>query len=160
MESEMPYIIDGHNLIPKIKGLSLKAMDDEMQLVELLQIFSRVRRQGTEVYFDGAPAGQAGIRRMGTVTAHFVKKGLTADEAIISRLNKMGRSAKNWIVVSSDHRVQVESRAKGAEVMLSEEFARQLEAAFKKGEKGEKNELALSEDEIADWLRLFGGKSK
>ena len=27
----MPYIIDGHNLIPKVSGLSLGDMDDEQQ---------------------------------------------------------------------------------------------------------------------------------
>ena len=38
----MPYLIDGHNLIPKVAGLSLKAVDDEMQLIELLQEFCRI----------------------------------------------------------------------------------------------------------------------
>ena len=37
----MPYLIDGHNLIPKVRGLSLQSMDDEMELVELLQEFCR-----------------------------------------------------------------------------------------------------------------------
>ncbi|MBP1702274.1 MAG: hypothetical protein H6Q38_1381, partial [Chloroflexi bacterium] len=41
----MPYIVDGHNLIPKIPGLSLRAIDDEMQLIELLQEFCRVQRK-------------------------------------------------------------------------------------------------------------------
>ena len=31
----MPYLIDGHNLIPKM-GLKLADLDDEMQLIELL----------------------------------------------------------------------------------------------------------------------------
>jgi uncharacterized protein len=158
MECEMPYIIDGHNLIPKIKGLSLKAMDDEMQLVELLQTFSRVRRQKVEVYFDGAPAGQSGTRRLGTITAHFVKIGTTAESAIVFRLNKLGRAAKNWTVVTSDHRVQVEARASGAEVLPSETFAGQIEAAFAQGEKGAKEERSLSEGEVDDWLQTFGGK--
>jgi hypothetical protein len=39
----MPYLIDGHNLIPKLIGFSLRAMDDEEQLIPLLQTFSRVR---------------------------------------------------------------------------------------------------------------------
>jgi uncharacterized protein len=158
MDSKMPYIIDGHNLIPKIKGLSLKSLDDEMQLVELLQVFSRVRRQAVEVYFDGAPLGQFGTRRMGTVTAHFVKLGRTADEAIISKLNKLGRSAKNQIVVTSDRRVQVEARASGAEVLPSEGFAKQLEAALEqRGSDGKENQ-PLSEQEVDEWLKVFGKK--
>ena len=50
----MPYLIDGHNLIPKIPGLSLEMLDDEDRLIELLQEFARVRRQRIEVFFDQA----------------------------------------------------------------------------------------------------------
>ena len=54
----MPYIIDGHNLIPRIPDLSLQDIDDEMQLVEMLQDFCRISRKKVEVYFDNAPPGQ------------------------------------------------------------------------------------------------------
>ena len=56
----MIILVDGHNLIPKLRGFNLKAMDDEMKLVDLLQFFSRVRRTKVEVFFDGAPPGQSG----------------------------------------------------------------------------------------------------
>ncbi len=39
------YIIDGHNLIPKLPGRSLRELDDEMALVGLLQTFGRLRRK-------------------------------------------------------------------------------------------------------------------
>ena len=97
----MPYLIDGHNLIPKLAGFSLSAMDDEMQLISLLQTFSRVRRQPVEVYFDRAPAGHAGVRRFGTITAHFVPSSRTADDAIRERLARLGADARNWRVVSA-----------------------------------------------------------
>jgi len=48
------------------------------------------------------------------VTAHFVRRPLIADEAIHLRLKKLGRAAKNWSVVSSDHSVQNSARASGA----------------------------------------------
>ncbi len=67
----MPYLIDGHNLIPKV-GLRLDSPDDEMELVAILQEFARLKRQQVEVYFDGAPIGYDGARSMGTVRAHFV----------------------------------------------------------------------------------------
>jgi len=50
----MPYIIDGHNLIPRV-GLRLDALDDEMALVEILRDFCRIKKKRVEVYFDGAP---------------------------------------------------------------------------------------------------------
>ena len=67
----MPYVVDGHNLIPKL-GLRLDSPDDEMELVAILQEFARLKRQQVEVYFDGAPIGHAGTRSLGTVRAHFV----------------------------------------------------------------------------------------
>ena len=51
----MPYLIDGHNLIPKL-GLRLDSVDDEMELVAILQEFARLERSQIEVYFDGAPS--------------------------------------------------------------------------------------------------------
>src|SRR3990172_12997266 len=106
----MPYLIDGHNLIPKL-GLRLDSADDEMELVAVLQEFARLTRRAVEVFFDGAPAGQAGTRSLGTVKAHFVRLEQTADSAIHARLQKMGRAAQNWTVVSSDHEVQSAARA-------------------------------------------------
>src|SRR6185369_15023593 len=104
----MPYLIDGHNLIPKM-GLRLDSMDDELELIAILQEFCRLERKQVEVYFDGAPTPQAGTRKYGVVTVHFVPVKSTADNAIRSRLKKMGKSAKNWTLVTSDRRVQLEA---------------------------------------------------
>ena len=126
----MPFLIDGHNLIPKL-GLSLRSADDEMQLVALLQTFCRAERKSVEVYFDGAPAGQVGTRRLGLVTAHFVRLGSTADTSIRVRLKTLGRAARNWTVVTSDRQVQAEARAAGATIISSDEFARQVNASMR-----------------------------
>jgi predicted RNA-binding protein with PIN domain len=120
--SGMPYLIDGHNLIPKL-GLRLDLPDDEAELIAALQEFSRLSRRECEVYFDGAPAGQISTQKFSAVTAHFVRLGTTADSAIQARLTKLGRAARNWIVVSSDHEVQKAARTAHAEVASSEEFA-------------------------------------
>ena len=154
----MPYLIDGHNLIPKL-GLRLDSMDDEMELVTILQEYSRLeRKKQVEVYFDGAPASHAGTRRLGTVTAHFVLLGTTADDAIRKRLKKMGKSAKNWIVVSSDRQVQAESRAAQAEVISSDTFAMLLRQARNSAPKPV-NDRKLSKQEVDDWLKLFEGRN-
>jgi uncharacterized protein len=116
----MPYLIDGHNLIPKVAGLSLKAMDDEIQLIELLQEFCRIRGKQVEVYFDNSPPGQPQSRLFGPVTARFIREGRTADDAIAARLKRLGRSARNWTVVSSDRAVQAGAREAQAQVLSSE----------------------------------------
>jgi predicted RNA-binding protein with PIN domain len=149
----MPYLIDGHNLIPKL-GLRLDSMDDEMELIAILQEFCRLERKQVEVYFDGAPINQAGTRKHGSVTAHFVSLKSTADNAIRNRLKNMGRSAKNWTVVSSDHRVQLEARTAQAEVLSSDIFANMLKQARNSAPKPTE-QRKLTSQEVDDWLKLF-----
>ena len=158
----MSYLIDGHNLIPKIPGLSLQAMDDEEQLISLLQEFCRATRKSVEVYFDNAPPGNARSRKYGAVHAHFVRQGTPADLAIEARLVHLGKQARNWTVVSSDRRVQAAAKAAHARVVSAETFA-DLIAQARQGETPDKQNgptQGITESEIEEWLRLFGGKSK
>ncbi|HEY9152661.1 MAG TPA: NYN domain-containing protein [Anaerolineales bacterium] len=150
----MPYLIDGHNLIPKL-GLRLDSMDDETELIGVLQEFCRLQRRDAEVYFDGAPVGQARTQKFGIVTAHFVRLGTTADTAIKVRLEKMGRAARNWIVVSSDHAVQNSAHTVHADVISSEQFAELLKSSPSRESKSN-TETNLSSEEVDEWLKLFG----
>lgn len=152
----MPYLIDGHNLIPKL-GLRLDSIDDEMELIGILQEFSRLERKQLEVFFDGAPTPQAGTRKLGTVTVHFVRLGMTADTAIRNRVKSLGKGAKNWTVVSSDRQVQAEARAAQAEVVSSDSFASQLRQARTSASKPTDGRK-LTNQEVEDWLKLFGEK--
>ncbi|MDI6768084.1 MAG: NYN domain-containing protein [Anaerolineales bacterium] len=150
----MPYLIDGHNLIPKL-GLRLDAIDDELALVTRLQQFCRLRRVQVEVYFDGAPPGQPTRRKFGAVTAYFVRKASSADAAIESRLEKLGKAARNWSVVSSDHRVQNAARAVHAQVISAEEFARLVMSAQAATAATPRTDPGLGPEEVDAWLALF-----
>ena len=164
----MPYLIDGHNLIPRL-GLRLDTPDDKMELVAVLQEFCRLRRREAEVYFDGAPAGHARTQKFGAVNAHFVRRGTTADSAIIAALGKLKRAARNWVVVSSDRQavsprrapgpngVREAARAAKAEVLSADEFARLLREV-RSSTSAAGGERRLSEDEVDEWLKLFGRK--
>ena len=149
----MPFLVDGHNLIPKL-GLRLDSVDDEMELIAILQEFCRLERKQVDVYFDGAPSPQAGTRKLGSVTAHFVRLGATADDAIRKRLKKLGNAAKNWTVVSSDRQVQAEARALHANIISSDSFAGLLEQARASAPKTE-GDHALSPNEVEEWLKIF-----
>ena len=153
----MPYLIDGHNLIPKL-GLRLDSIDDEMELISILQEFCRLEQRQVEVFFDGAPAPQAGTRKLGAVTAYFVRLGTTADDAIRNRLKVLGKSARNWTVVSSDKQVQAEAHAAHAEVVSSDSFAGMLEHVRNSAPKPN-NERKISQQEVEEWLKLFEQRS-
>ena len=147
----MPYLIDGHNLIPKV-GLRLNSIDDEMDLISILQEYCRLEHRQVEVFFDGAP--QAQTRKLGAVTAHFVRLGTTADHAIRNRLKRLGKSARNWTVISSDREVQTEARAVRAEVMSSDSFAGMLKQTRNSAPKPN-HDRKISPQEVDEWLKIF-----
>ena len=97
-------------------------------------------------------------RKFGLVSARFIRQGTTADEAIRHRLQRLGREAKNWTVVSSDLAVQSAARAARAQFLSAETFAALLLQTLAAPEKdaGEQPQAPLSAQELEDWLRLFG----
>jgi predicted RNA-binding protein with PIN domain len=155
----MPYIIDGHNLIPHISGLNLTDPDDENSLIEILQRFASLRRTRIEVYFDQAPAARARSQPHGLVRAHYIEANSTADQAIKKKLSRLAKAAKNWTVVSSDREIQAEATSYQCPVINSPEFAELLRsggtAQKPAGEKIAQPEI--SPDEVDYWLDQFGG---
>lgn len=156
----MPYLIDGHNLIPKIPGLTLEQIDDEMRLIEMLQEFCRISRKQAEVFFDRAPAGQTGARVYGMVVARFIREGVTADQAIKKKLDRLAGEARNWTVVSSDQEVQAAARASRARHLSSEDFARQLLSTLAPQGSLPEEKPDIAPEEVDKWLKLFGGEGE
>jgi len=157
----MPYIIDGHNLIPKIRNLSLKVIDDEIQLIEHLQSFLRDSSKHIEVFFDNAPPGQARKQNYGRVTAYFVRRGRTADDAIRMRLQELGPAAQTWTVISSDREVLAAAREAHAKVIRSEHFAKQLSQISTKQQAVQNTDTpSISTEEVDEWLRLSNERDR
>ncbi len=155
----MTYIIDGHNLIPHIPGLQLRDPDDEDILIQQLLIFRRVRKCAIEVFFDGAPAGHSGRRRVETIIVYNIRVGSTADDAILAHLKHLKKAAKNVIVVSSDHRVQVGAKAYHASIMDSATFSRELQQTI--NAIGNIDPIHASNDnEVEYWLEQFHKREK
>jgi len=155
----MPYLIDGHNLIPHIPGMTLNDLDDEQALIELLQGFARQARTRVEVFFDRAPPAKAGSRSFGVVKAHFIREGRTADQAIVSRLQRIKKQAKNWTVVTNDREILAEAKSIASKTLSSRAFASLLTSSnlFSEGE-GEKGENPeVTQAEMDYWLDQFNG---
>ena len=155
----MPYLLDGHNLIPHVPGITLKDAEDEQALIRTLQDFARQHKTRIEVFFDQAPPAKAGSRTFGRVKAHFVRQGITADHAIISRLQRMGKEAKNWTVVTSDREILAEVRSLRGKTLSAGEFASQLSGLKPdpgpEVDKGESPEI--SGQDVDYWLDQFKG---
>jgi predicted RNA-binding protein with PIN domain len=149
----MPYLIDGHNLVPLL-GLRLSDPEDEAKLTLLLQrYFARTGRQGT-VYFDRqAPGGATGTSSR-HLAVRFIAPPRTADDAIRAHLSRLRGEARNWAVVSNDQAIRRAAERAGARWLNAAEFAAEVQSA-RQGGAGEKPEAPLSPDELSEFERLF-----
>lgn len=153
----MSYIIDGHNLIPKIPGFSLAQVDDEICLIRLLMTFCQKKKSRAVVFFDRAAPGHQGERAFGAVSAIFVSDRRKADDAIHDYLVAHRREVSNFTVVSSDRQVRRDAASLRAHVLSAEAFA-DLLAVCNYSETpihGEAEPDLLSPEEISEWERLF-----
>lgn len=151
----MQYIIDGHNLIPHVRGLSLRDLDDEQAMIEVITPFLRATSSRALVFFDRAARGQEGKRNFGLVQAVFVHASQSADAAIENHIHKLGASARNQTLVSSDRRVQAAGRARYMTVLSSAEFAQKVRANAESRGSQTEDEQKLTPEEIARWEELF-----
>lgn len=156
MQKMKRLVIDGHNLIPKVPGVRLQDAEDENALVEILNEYCRLSRTQVEVFFDGAPTPERSPRKNGLTHVHFVRKGLTADDAIIEYVRSHQRPDFQLTVVSSDHRIQAAVKSAGAVALASEAFAVEMQRVFSSPKAvQEQKEKRLSDNEIQQWLNEF-----
>jgi uncharacterized protein len=151
----MPYLIDGHNLIPKVPGIKLGDLDDEMALFILLNNHFKKLRKKAIVYFDCAAPGSSPVKNTAFLSAHFVNKSSSADQVIINTLKELSGDARNYTIVTSDHWIADHARAIGASVVSSEDFANILYIDDQKPTKTQKKQP----DDIDYWLKIFQNKS-
>ncbi len=146
----MPFLIDGHNLIPHT-GLRLDDPDDEQKLIELLRDYlARAQKKGTVIFDRGLPGG-ASRWSSHALEVRFAPAPKTADELIRGRLQRE-KNPRGLTVVTNDHEVADEARRAGARVVSSAEFAREMLA---KPTAPRTKETGLSAEEVAQWEEEF-----
>lgn len=150
----MPYLIDGHNLVPAL-GLRLDGPNDEAELIALLRRFAARTGKPVTVYFDRRAPGSSQPADAGGLSIRFVSRPDTADNAIRRHLSRLHAQAPNWTVVTSDREVQGRARQAGARVLSAPAFARRMQAAGRAESTGEKPEAQLSKAELAEMEREF-----
>jgi len=151
----MPYLIDGHNLIGRMPGISLGDPDDEARLLARLQTFCAREKTTATVYFDGAVIATMKEPARAGVTPRFVAPPQTADMAIRRHLERLGRQAPNWTVVTSDAEVAEAARRSRARVESSEAFARRLTNSASPPSGEDKPQDPPTPEEVALWEAAF-----
>jgi predicted RNA-binding protein with PIN domain len=154
-------LIDGHNLIGQVPGLSLADPEDEAKLVMLLRRYTTAKRgRHIVVVFDRGVYGHP--RRLDGygVTCHFARSPQDADTHLMQRLRAIQRP-RDWILVTSDRQVARVAEDRGVKVISSQEFAqRHLSPARRPPADSstapeKKPDVRLSEAEVEEWLRFF-----
>lgn len=154
----MPLLIDGHNLIAKLPGISLDDPYDEAKLVERLRSYRARTGMRIVVVFDGGvPAGWSADLSGGGITVVFAAPGRPADRIIIERIRR-SRNLRGLLVVSSDHEVTVVAQERGARVISAESFAAALDAPPPSAE--DRADVKLSPADVEEWLNIFGADGK
>ncbi len=151
----MAYIVDGNNVMGQTPGWHKDKSGARRRLAEQLATFARVKKARVTVVFDGEPdrlMPEASAFR--GVKIYYAEKGSDAD-ARIERLVESSHDPRGLTVITSDRRLASAVRARGAAVIRSGEFRKQVEQALASEpaiEDGEQYEV----DNVNAWLRYFG----
>jgi hypothetical protein len=158
----MHYLIDGHNLIARVPGLSLADPDDEVKLLQLLKRWAvaDARRKVTVIFDKGLPGGEAKHLSGGGVRAIFAPDNRSADSLIIRRIEGIEDPAQHT-VVSSDGAILRAAQRRRVPTQRSEVFAAAMvnERTFPGAARpaaDPRDNPSISPNEVSEWLELFG----
>lgn len=148
----MPYLLDGNNLIGRVRRTAKPGDEDRRALLAELAGRLRSTRARAIVFFDG-PAGDRGTS-LGSLVVR-ASTGGSADDAIVAEV-RAARAPGEAIVVTSDRELSRRVRDAGGRVCLPDEFFRRFGA-------GGAGEAALAEDrrgagariDVEEWTKWF-----
>ena len=153
----MPYLIDGHNLIAQLPDIHLEDPNDEAKLVNRLRGFAAKQGKTCTVIFDGGLPGGFSSLSSRAVTVIFASVAHTNADNLLKRRIRKTRDAANWTLVSSDREVLDCARRHNMKWMTSAAFSQQLRREPRQQDsRGEAVDPKISDDEVDDWLDIFG----
>ncbi|HUX92371.1 MAG TPA: NYN domain-containing protein [Ignavibacteriaceae bacterium] len=149
------YIIDGNNLIYKIKSFKKLLSNNNNQatrdkLAFMIDDFFYGRKVNVTLHFDGYESMPVKLSNIKIVYSMNEKA-----DAKIKRQIDSSKNPRNIIVVSSDLEIKNFARVNGCQVLSSNEFSAMLNSLLSKKAEDEKANTSLSTE---SWEKLFGGK--
>lgn len=119
------YIIDGNNLIGKIKSvMDLQRKDKQAsreKLVFMLDRYFAGKKNSVTLHLDGHPNGRINSAKMKIIYS----ENLTADEKIKKQIENAA-SRKKTVVITSDANLAEFARVCSCKVIPSNEFAKMI----------------------------------
>jgi uncharacterized protein len=151
----MAYIVDGNNVMGQTPGWHRDRSKARRGLLEKLASFARVKKARVTVVFDGAPdkAVPEGSAFHG-VRVLYAERGSDADTRI-ERLVETSTDPRGLTIVTSDRHLAFLVRSRGAAVIRSGDFRKQIELAMQSTPRLEDGEQ-IEVGDVNSWLRYFG----
>ena len=150
------YIIDGNNLLHKIRNLEAMLKKDKQapreKLAFMIERFSGGKNIKVSLHFDGFENLSIKTEKIKI----FYSNQKTADENIRNEIESV-KNRRNLIVVSSDDALKEFAKKCGCETILSEEFASQIKSKDDSDEEDKRIE-SINNDEY--FKKLFSDKRK
>lgn len=150
----MPYLIDGHNVIGQLPGLSLEDPNDEVKLVLLVKRWcAQEKRKATLIFDGGLPGGKSPLSSSQVSVVFASDRHTTGDDLILNRI----RDEKNpsaLIVVSSDLRIVKAAQGRRMKTQTAQAFAKIL-AHLGHAPANTSQDPQLNASELAEWEALF-----
>jgi predicted RNA-binding protein with PIN domain len=151
----LKYIIDGNNLIGRIKSLKKLQQNDKQSAREkiafLIENYFHKKNLRISLHFDGYP--NLPIKISSAKILYSMNK--TADEKIKAEISSY-KNPKNLIVVTSDNNLKEFARVCSCVVISSEEFSEKLSKQYIKDEEEER---IKSINDVEEFKRLFRTKN-
>jgi len=151
----MPYIVDGNNVMGQIVGWHRDKAASRRALLIKVAAFARAKNARVTVVFDGAPDRGApeGSAFQG-VKVLYARAGSDADTRI-EEIVDTSPNPRGLMVVTSDRHLAFLVRSRGAKVIRSGDFRRQLDSLTDR--RRERDDLEQTESgDVTAWLRYFG----
>lgn len=150
----MATLIDGHNLVGKMPDLRLDDPDDEEKLLVRLRAYQARTGKRLTVYFDPGVTYQSPARRsQGNITVRQAGSGQRADDLIIRDVRRH-HNPRELTVVTSDRVIHKVAQQHGVRVIDSATFAAEISRPPQTGD--QQDDQPLSEEEIQEWMTIFG----
>ncbi len=145
------YIIDGNNLIGKVRKLSELQNKDKQgareQLAYLLQNFFSGKKVKKTLHFDGYENIKINLQGGKIIYS----ESRTADEKIKDQVSSF-KSRNNIVVVSSDNGIRDFAKVCGCSVMTSEEFYKSISS---KNQTDDEEKRINEINNVEEFKRLF-----
>jgi predicted RNA-binding protein with PIN domain len=153
-------VIDGYNLIHSVpelrRELEISLEKGREALMKKLQSYLASRQVRITVVFDGSepPPGVDPSFYGASLSVRFSRNPFKADP-LIKEIIRSSDSKRSVTLVSKDADIVQYARSRKVNVLEPEAFYNRLEKEYRTSD-NESDTRDMSDDELADWLKLFG----